>query len=155
MEILSSEQYNRVFDEMERLYHYPDFAPREFQSPVPYKTYQIPCWTQAQERIVNEIFCGMEQPQLYALDWNHDCFLFSPAEPHGAGLDDWWYDEARDCRVYFPSYYPDGDYHAFMAKDLRWGMMGSPWKERIYVVGERLIAAFEENSGALGLRPVE
>ena len=44
-------------------------------------------------------------------------------------LDDAYYDRVRDCTVYFPEYYPDGDYHFFVSKEWSFGLYGHPWKK--------------------------
>ena len=45
--------------------------------------------------------------------------------------------------VYFPSYYPNGDYHFFIDKDWSFGMFGHPWKQEIVVWGKELIEMFD------------
>ncbi len=150
--VLPQAQYRQVWDQVHELFHYPNLRDSQFQSPYPCKTFQASIWDERQEALVNQIFCDLFPGQLYALDWQHDCFCYDPREKISTGIDDWWYDQERDVRVYFPSYYPDGDYHAFVFQDFRQGLFGHPWKQEIYVVGEAIIAAFEANAEALGLR---
>ena len=46
-----------------------------------------------------------------ALDWQHECFRFSPSEKSA-------YAET------LPTYYPDGDYHFFIDGNWRFGLFG-------------------------------
>lgn len=45
---------------------------------------------------------------------------------------------------YFPTYYPNGVYHLFIAKDWTYGMLGHPWKQEIVVWGKELIEQFDK-----------
>lgn len=58
----------------------------------------------------------------------------------------------KEVNVYFPTYYPNGDYYAFVSLNYEYGLFGHPFKQCIYVVGDKLIELFEKNRGALGLR---
>lgn len=112
--------------------------------PFAYKRYRLSggcCWSEEQERLVNSVFKKICPAALYALDWQHDCFIFSPAEDIPLGY--WYYDEYRDCNVYFPSYFPDGDFHFFISADLKTGLFGHPWKMELYVMGDELIKEFD------------
>ncbi len=87
---------------------------------------------------------------MYALDWKSDCFLFNPNERIPTGFE--FYDDSRNCNVYFPEYYPDGDYHFFVSKDWALGLYGHPWRKELIVTGEELILAIEKNLTELGLK---
>ncbi|MDE7364396.1 MAG: DUF2716 domain-containing protein [Ruminococcus sp.] len=140
--IVSSEEYNKIWTEIERVFSYPDIN-RAFNTSIPYKVYDLPdcLWNENQESLINEAFIALSSNDLYALDWNHDCFVYNPNE--NILLNTFWEDTERNCNVYFPSYYPDGDYYAFTAMDFKYGLFGNPWKKKIYVVGESLIDKFE------------
>ena len=121
--------------------------------PQPYKKYRLSAlWTEEQEKLVNGIFMRL-CPEMYALDWQHDCFTFSPSEE--IPPDTWYYDAERDCNVYFPCYYPNGDYHFFLSADWYYGLFGHPWREEIYVMGDALIQAFEAAKDQLNLSDAE
>lgn len=66
-------------------------------------------WSEKQEKIINSILKELGLEKMYALDWNHDCFEFSPMEDISMNYN--YYDPDRQCQVYFPTYYPDGDYY--------------------------------------------
>ena len=37
-------------------------------------------WTEEQENLINSFLEELVDEEIYALDWQHDCFLFSPQE---------------------------------------------------------------------------
>ena len=106
-------------------------------------------WSEEQECLVNEIFKHMSFDSIYALDWNHDCFEFNPYDYQQMSKQ--WFDKERNCNVYFPSYYPNGDYFFFVSKDFTYGLFGHPWRREIYVIGDALIKQFELNKEFLEL----
>ncbi|WP_306368209.1 DUF2716 domain-containing protein [Nocardiopsis sp. CC223A] len=64
---------------------------------------------------------------LYHLDRNHVGYRFDPRRVDGPGLPP------------FPGQvFPDGDYTAYVTADLRLGILGSPWEQRLYVLGDVL-----------------
>ena len=85
----------------------------------------------------------------YAFDWQHDCFTFSPKEYIPCDYE--YYDTNRKCTVYFPTYYPNGDYHLFFDSDWKYGIFGNPWKKEIIVMGKNLIKKFESNKTNLNI----
>ena len=109
-------------------------------------------WSDKQEKLVNSIFQSVDTTEMYALDWQHDCFVFDPRE--SIPLDHWYYDKAGDCNVYFPSYYPNGDFYFFVSKDWNMGLFGHPWKNEIYVMGEKLIKIFDSMKKELDLTEI-
>lgn len=114
--------------------------------PVEHKVYHLPeyrCWSEEQEKIVNSIFKQITDGNLYALDWQHDSFLYSPHEDIGYFCN--YYDEDRNCQVYFPEYYPNGDFHFFMDENRRFGMFGNPFNHELIVYGDELIKRFDEH----------
>ena len=106
-------------------------------------------WTEEQENLINSFLEELVDDEIYALDWQHDCFLFSPQE-HIPFMYE-YYDSDRDVQVYFPTYYPDGDYHFVFDKEWKYGIFGHPWKQEIVVMGRELIEKFEDRKADLGL----
>ena len=102
-----------------------------------------------QEKIVNDIFKNISNDDLYALDWQHDCFEYNPND--NLELDYHYYDNDRDVEVYFPSYYPNGDYHLFLSKNWSYGMFGHPWNKEIYIFGEKIINGFQKKEDDLNI----
>lgn len=109
-------------------------------------------FSEEQEEIINSIFCKVNSKDMYALDWQHDCFIYNPCEK--IPLNYWFYDIERNCNVYFPSYYPDGDFHFFASFDWSIGLYGHPWKEEIIIVGEQLIQEFEKVQDILNITQI-
>ena len=107
-------------------------------------------WDETQEAIVNQVFCRISGEEMYALDWQHDCFIFDPKENIPYGYQ--YYDLIRGCPVYFPTYYPDGDYHFFVSKDWAFGLFGHPWRNELIVTGAALMQAIAEAADDLDLK---
>jgi hypothetical protein len=72
---------------------------------------------------------------IYALDWHHTCFRYNPKSlekmPHEMKMEDY--------TIYFPEFYPDGDYYFFVAKDFSWGYFGHPWTQQLWIFGKELV----------------
>jgi len=114
------------------------------------KAYHKACpFGAGQECLINSFLEALIDGEMYALDWQHDCFLYSPGESIPFEYE--YYDYERRCQVYFPTYYPNGDYHLFFDKEWRYGLFGHPWRHEIVVMGKELIDKFEENKKVLGL----
>ena len=158
MEVIrDKELYRKIWD---RIYNDYSFFPSVDNSRKmwlhpggEFKTFHLTTfWNEEQESIVNNILCKVVGAKMFALDWQHDCFLFDPNEKIPTGY--MYYDKERDCNVYFPEYYPDGDYHFFVSKDWRFGLYGHPWRKELVVVGKELILEIEKNQKDLCLKKV-
>ena len=66
--------------------------------------------------------CGGEE-QLYALDWQHDCYKFT-------------LNNYGDLPIGF---YPDGDYFIFISLSLKYGVFTHPWEESVCIFGHDLV----------------
>lgn len=151
--ILDKDLYNNIWDEVNEKFKFnpsTNINQTPFELKDNYKIYKLKSiWTKEQEKIVNNIFKEISKEDIYALDWEHDCFEFNPSEE--ISLNYHYHDDNRNCEVYFPSYYPNGDYHFFIAKDFSYGMLGDPWRKEIYVFNDNLINSFESKIGELEL----
>lgn len=158
--ILDRDKYNDIWDKIDRDFGFHK-SYKEIEKtgvwlsfPTKSKIYRLNCiFSEEQEKIINSIFCKVNPKDMYALNWQHDCFIYNPCEE--IPPDYWFYDEERDCNVYFPSYYPNGDYYFFASFDWSLGLYGHPWREEIIVVGEELIQEFEKAKGALNITEKE
>lgn len=83
--------------------------------------------------------CTLKQEFIYALDWQHECYLFNPHAP----IDK---DEFGEWLV---SVIPNGDYCFFIHQDFQWGLSGDPRQQTITVFGSPLIRAIERNAPVL------
>lgn len=154
MQVIQNEnEYNDIWNKINTEYQFAPSSENWLNLPAPNKKYHInKLWSDTQEKLVNNILQSINQSKMYALDWQHDCFVFDPRE--NIPLDYWYYDESGDCNVFFPSYYPNGDFYFFISMDWNMGLFGHPWKSEIYVMGEKLIKAFDSMKKELDLTEI-
>lgn len=151
--ILNKNDYDAVWDKILLDFKFRSSEENWLSLPLTSKKYHLSeIWTEKQEKLINEIFKRSVQSQMYALDWQHDCFIYDPYEDIASGY--FYFDEDRECNVYFPSYYPDGDYYFFISMDWKCGLFGHPWKSEIYVMGEPLIEEFDKLKDILKLSEI-
>lgn len=150
-------------------------VPLPFEIKKPFVVYAIDDMTVEQIDAMNvkvrECFAKTvrDGERLYALDWQHSSFVFDPnAEPSGdppwlGDGDTTGFPEPPVCQfihderylnggynAYYPTFFPDGDYHFFVEENLEYGLLGHPWRVEIWVFGERFIPNIEKISGSLG-----
>ncbi|MEC1568012.1 DUF2716 domain-containing protein [Bacillus spizizenii] len=77
--------------------------------------------------------CTGEHDVMYALDWQHDGYTFSPHQAMPK-------DEFGDWPV---PVFPNGDYYFFFHQDFSWGLLGDSGKCTITVFGEELLEAID------------
>lgn len=148
--ITDQKLYRSIWDKIYQDYRFSAQSENWLRPDAAYDVYRLGAlWDEMQERTVNQILCRTVATEMYALDWQHDCFLFRPDEyiPYGYQYDD----RARDCTVYFPSYYPDGDYHFFVSTDWTAGLFGHPWRKELIVTGDALRREIAKATAALNL----
>lgn len=152
--LLDKETEDKLWDKIFGEYR---FVPNCVKEPYPWIQLPQPCrsfrlknvWNDEQEALVNSFFVQSGAEKLYALDWHHDCFSFDPKD-FGRLIKE-YHDEDCDCNVYFPSYYPNGDYYFFVEEDWKCALFGHPWISEIVVYGQELIGLFEANKEELDL----
>ncbi|WP_406057901.1 DUF2716 domain-containing protein [Streptomyces sp. NBC_01077] len=81
--------------------------------------------------VVQEALASCVGPEgtLFALDWQHTSYRFSPQDVGGPGRPDWPL-----------SPYPDGDYYIYLSDDFRLGSFGHPWEHTLCLFGGELLA---------------
>lgn len=152
MEIISKEIKNIIWD---KIYNEYKFHPSTIDDgidwiSIPYENKEFKLdsiWNNEQESLVNGFFEELVDGDMYAFDWQHDCFVFSPKEHIPFEYE--YHDDDRNCNVYFPTYYPNGDYYLFFDKEWKYGLLGHPWRRQIIVIGKELISKFEDNKNIL------
>lgn len=151
--ILNEKLYNEIWDKINNDYK---FCPsinkkvKPFNFDVEYVCYKLKSlWNVEQEKRVNNIFKSLSNENIYALDWKHECFEYNPSE--NIEYQYHYYDDNRNVEVYFPSYYPDGDYHFFISKNWDYGMFGHPWRKELYIFGIKLINGFKKAESELDI----
>ncbi|QZT40841.1 DUF2716 domain-containing protein [Bacillus amyloliquefaciens] len=83
--------------------------------------------------------CTLKHEFMYALDWQHECYLFNPHVP----IDK---DEFGEWLV---PVIPNGDYGCFIHQEFQWGLLGDPRQQTITIFGSPLIRAIERNAPVL------
>lgn len=79
--------------------------------------------------------CTPPGENLYALDWNHPCYLL---DPH-CGV-------AEAGEPWAAPVLPNGDHYIFLAPDFRFGLIGDCVEQTICVFGQPLLDAFAKDS---------
>lgn len=148
--ILDEKLYDDIWDEFEKRFKFDSRSKIPFVFDMNYEIFDLNSgWDEKQEKIVNNIFKEISDDDIYALDYWHDCFEFNPKEDIPYLYN--YHDNDRDVQVYFPRYYPDGDYHFFVSKDFSYGLLGHPWRKEIYVFGHKLIKGIKKKSKELNI----
>lgn len=154
--ILDNDIYDEIWNRFKAEF---EFQPSVVNGNKPFRIKQfhkvyklLKVWDSRDESLINDLMSQMGNSDIYALDWQHDCFIFNPEEK--IPLHTEWHDGIRDVQVYFPCYYPDGDYHIFTDKEFSYGILGSPWTREIYVFGELLVKLMDEKKDVLKLQQV-
>lgn len=111
------------------------------------------------EEVIGNVFVDISEDdiKMYALDWQHSAFLYNPKNPEEQKSI--WKEDDRymggGYNAYFPSFFPDGDYYFFIEENFRFGYLGHPWRQEIWVWGEKLIARMDEIYNAIGFKKIK
>lgn len=106
------------------------------------------------DNLIRDIFSDVTtaNERMYALDWQHRVFLYDPRDI-AEQADAWIKDEryaGGGYTAYFPSFYPDGDYYFFIDEKFRFGYLGHPWRQEVWIFGKPLVDKFEQVYKQLG-----
>lgn len=150
--ILFNEEYDHIWDQVyEKLSFEPSIHPwvTAFELDMPHRVYRLPefVWDEEQEALVEYLMAAAISEEIYALDWQHPAYAYWPGELHHME----WYDKALKANMYFPTYYPNGDYYFFVAKDLSFGWLGHPWQKKLTLFGEKMLHLLDGYEAQLGL----
>jgi len=169
--VLKDDEYGYVWDKVDKKCRFRAYAnpnrgefPFKFKEPVDYYDIRGPLvFNSDNDESLNEVFKSVfvesmgSDNYMYALDWHHTCFRYNPRIntiiEYPVWIDDNSYG-GSGYNVYFPDFYPNGDYYFFIAKDFRWGYLTHPWQMKVWVWGEPLMRLFKEKSRLLGLVPL-
>ncbi|MCR5528447.1 MAG: DUF2716 domain-containing protein [Saccharofermentans sp.] len=149
---IDSVEYNKLCDLIEQRMGFNPNRANWLDLPwnhVIYKHYENGSWNTNQESLVNSIFKRISSNLLYAIDWQHDFFEFLPDEDLGHNYT--IFDSERCCNVFFPSYYPNGDFYFFFDANYDFGLFGNPFTREFKVYGEKLILEFDSYQQELGI----
>ena len=127
-----------------------------FQISAPYLVLDLACASAEQlDQLFAEVpqafsRCLGEDGWMYALDWQHSGFRYDPRLPvteHTHWVED---EHLGRYNAYVPDLYPDGDYYFFVQRDLKWGWLGHPWRQEIWIFGDPLLDALSPTLERLG-----
>ena len=163
--ILSEAECDYVWDKVHAEFQFRpgnDSQIRPFVFKTPVDAYDIsdsPLWRD--DDVANEIIragfagCMQNDDYMYALDWQHTGFRYNPlitdALDYPVFVEDNRY-AGGGYNVYFPPFYPDGDYHFFIGRDFTWGYLTHPWLKQAFIFGRQLMAYFSASAEKLGFR---
>lgn len=152
-QLINKEEYNLIWD---KIYNELDFIPsinktvNSFNINHDHIVFDIshiwgnddfqPLYNDLEDKML-QIFKSIteEDEKMYALDWQHDCYVFNPRNSIPK-------DEFGEWLV---PILPDGDYNFFIQKNFEWGYLGHPWQKTITIFGDKLIEAVKLNKPIL------
>jgi hypothetical protein len=88
---------------------------------------------------------------VYAMDWQHPCYLFRPHQPFEAAVAVSAIDPTPD--TWQVPVLPNGDYYIFLATDFRFGIFGHPREHTISLFGDVLLNALAQHPPLLFAHP--
>ncbi|MBQ2356771.1 MAG: DUF2716 domain-containing protein [Treponema sp.] len=158
MRIIENKESQVLWDTIENEYCFRPCCTKDRYNwivlPMPHKKYSLKeVWSETTEKLINSFFEELAENNLFALNWQHDGFVFSPIEYNTINFE--YYDKTRECNVYFPTYYPNGDYLFFFDKNYKIGLFGHPWLREVLVLGKKLIQKFDSNTKELGILEIK
>lgn len=139
---LSEAEYREVWDRFNAEFAFrPGMNPAKrpaIKEPVDFATWSLAALDDDPEyerldRLVEVVEQGLTagvppQGSLFALDWQHASFRFSPHLVRGSGQEQWPL-----------SPYPDGDYCIYLSEDFLTGTFGHPWEGSLRLFGQELL----------------
>jgi hypothetical protein len=161
--ILQEDERSAVWDKVYSEFHFSPSINNKlspFRFNIPFDSYDIhnsPIYNDNEEinGMIKSAFieCMGNDDFMYALDWQHICFRYNPrinAEiKYPVFIKDSQYSGGK-YNVYFPEFYPNGDYYFFIAKDFSWGYLTHPWLKKAWVFGNKLMCLFQESAHKMG-----
>ena len=98
--------------------------------------------------------CLQNGHKIFSHDWNHNLFLYDPRNPENcSGWRKWGIRFNEEGIAYFADFYPDGDYYFHIEKYGRFGYLSHPWREEVWIFGEKLLREFDEIYEQIGFVP--
>lgn len=163
---LLSKEDEELFDNF--LYKELRFHPSSYESdPIlpfslnrPFTVYDISGMTDEQIGLLYELVptaianCLQNGHKIFSHDWNHNLFLYDPRNPENcSGWHKWGIRFNEEGIAHFADFYPDGDYYFHIEKYGRFGYLSHPWREEVWIFGEKLLREFDEIYEQIGFVP--
>lgn len=150
--LLDEAEYNHIWDWVEKVLHFRpncrqghDLSLMPFKIPVKHIAYCIDSMTNCQADVMDDLIdqailnVTTEGQRIYALDWNHECYLYDPRKLRHFPR-----------RPYFLEYYPDGDYYFYIDEFKQFGYLSHPWRREVWIFGDPLLNEFKKIYSQLG-----
>jgi hypothetical protein len=149
---LNEIEYRKVWDRLNNDFNFEPSISKfpSFHSPSPYNTYDISSIWGSLEH--DELYLDLENKfllyfqeltqhdeYLFALDWQHECYLINAFKEFPRDDLDRWIIPAV----------PDGDYYFFIQKEFKWGILSHPWEKTITVFGNEILEVLKKNKPKL------
>ena len=145
---LSENDYDYVWS---RFYEYFEFDPSiterdwpSIQMDKPFIKFSIKkLWGDSYNEVINKDFIQKaidafveitkQEEEIFALDWQHECFYVNPRQLSPSIMTD------METSVPVISFIPNGDYYVFMTNDFENVWFGHPWEKTITIIGTKQI----------------
>ncbi|MDR1131764.1 MAG: DUF2716 domain-containing protein [Oscillospiraceae bacterium] len=162
---MSDDEQEKVWEKAESIFKFESQIGKVFLANIDFDVYAIPdyrIWqgSDKMNRLIRKCFisCMDEASYIYALDWNHACFRFNPRITYAPEQPVF----AADSRysgggynIYFPEFYPNGDYYFYISTDFSWGYLSHPWQKSVFIFGDKLKKQIDIRSKQLGFKRIE
>ncbi len=163
--IVDRKEYDKVWNDFNSIYNFNQskWFEKKYDEiftihDTPYKILiidDIACGKEEWQRKINDILKKVIIKDMYAIDWQHEIYVFNPNENVTLEQSDWGENFNNGVYEGFPCYYPNGDDFFFVTLDLKEGILCVPGVTEtfalIYVVGQELIDEFSFNKEDLNL----
>lgn len=172
--LLTNTEYTKVWDDFERKFNFkPSAETPAIDEPKGSLVFDISSYFQLDEdeqqlleKDLNEklLQCFKiivkKDEFIYALDWQHPAYKLDVLNINideynaryfiGNGL----LFRRGDADYYMIEFFPNGDYHIFLTKDMKNGIIGHPWKQSMCVFGKELLVALSSNMPKLFIKTI-
>lgn len=126
----------------------------------PFSVYDISGMSDEQIELLYELAptalanCLQPGHQLYWFDWQHSLVLYDPRNPETYQSDDEETPHFNSKGIaYFGGFFPDGDYYFYIDKYGAFGYLSHPWRQEVWIFGEKLLKEFEVIHEQIGFVP--
>ena len=123
----------------------------------PFTVYDISKMTDSQIDLMYELIpnvivsCLPAEHMVYAINWQHNTILYDPRDASKTQSEYPCIEQYnKDGILYYEDFYLDGDYLFFIEKFGRFAYLSHPWRQEIWVYGERFLSEIKKIHEQLG-----
>ncbi|MCC9021921.1 DUF2716 domain-containing protein [Bacillus nakamurai] len=141
--VLDEETNDYIWNQVNRIIKWkPGSKIYKIKPPKPYSVFDIT--VNISEEAIDDLelkmlkafkACTTQQETMYALDWQHESYIFYPHEQFQL-------DEFGEWPV---PIFPNGDYYFFFHKNFKWGVLGDPCHQTMTIFGDKLLNQIERD----------